>query len=134
MCISLCFLALHFPMYPFPLCFKFVASFFHQLLHIYICLHIWIYIPKYNISSSFNATCMHVFRTDHVALDNKSVQFSGEDHFLCPQPHTVACTSLCRVEAWWLLPSGLSWSSVSSLLSSHLGSNASEILFLWSFL
>lgn len=55
---------------PLPDSFKFMISFFINCycMHVYICLYI--HIAKQNLQSSHNATCMYIFRSDHLILDN----------------------------------------------------------------
>lgn len=47
----------------------------------HICLHI--YIPKYNLFSSYNVISMYAFRADHLALDNQLVVVFPRDGQLC---------------------------------------------------
>lgn len=35
----------------------------------YICIHLYIYIPKYSLLRPYTITCIHVFGADHLALD-----------------------------------------------------------------
>lgn len=40
---------------------------------IHICICIYIKIPTYNLLSLYNATCMYIFRANHLALNNQFV-------------------------------------------------------------
>lgn len=80
-----------------PLALKSMASFFTSCycIHSYIC--IFLYIPKYNLFSPYNVTCMRVFRTELLALDNRLVCsslgriISSAPSF--PQSPTVLCVN-----------------------------------------
>lgn len=53
------------------------------------------YIPKYNLLNLCHATCMYVFRDDHLALDNQLVYSSLKRAYLVPSsPQSPAV--LCR--------------------------------------
>lgn len=78
----------------------------------------------------YNATCMDVFRADHLSMDNHLMYSSPrEGHISHPQLFSIACSSSCRVEALCFSLSGLSCSSVSSLFSSYLGSHDGKTLW-----
>lgn len=69
------------PTYPCPLSWKFTASFFHQLLHVFANTYIFL-----NITCCVHIMLLntYVFSIDHLALDNKSVSSSLEIYFPAP--------------------------------------------------
>lgn len=56
--------------------------------------------PKYNLLSLFNVTCLCMtIHNDHLVLNNRLVSsFPGEDYFPHSQHPSFACSNLYRVE------------------------------------
>lgn len=48
--------------------------FFHQNYCMYTCICMRTYIPKYNLLSLYNVTCMYLFRADCLPLNDQSVR------------------------------------------------------------
>lgn len=69
------------------------------------CMHVCTCIPKYNPFSLCNATCMHVFRDDHLVLCNQLLCSS----LSCSQRSSFAYNSLYRFGPPWafLCPVGV---------------------------
>lgn len=44
-------------------------------VYVYVCIYVCVYIlvPKYVLSSTYNVTCMYIFRAGHLALGNQLV-------------------------------------------------------------
>jgi hypothetical protein len=51
---------------------------------------------------------VYVFKADHLALDTHRCAFLWGRQLSCAQLDSVACSSLCRVEASWASPQSLS--------------------------
>lgn len=58
--------------------------------------------------SLFSIKCMCIFKDDFWVLDNQVVCSSLEDYFFQFQHSSGACSSLCKVEAFWAFP-GTHW-------------------------
>lgn len=43
-----------------------------------ICIYIHIYTPKYKLLAPYNVTCMHVYKADHLVLNNEFVWYALE--------------------------------------------------------
>ena len=72
------------------------------VIWVFVCVCVCIYIPKYNLFSLYNVTCMYVFRADLTGIGKPiSVLFPGKGYFSCSQNSLVACSSIFRAEASW---------------------------------
>lgn len=63
---------------------------------VYMCLFIYLHIPKYNLFNLYKATCMYDFSTDHLELDKQCALPWRElplsfPAFLCPVGHVPWC-------------------------------------------
>lgn len=112
------FLLSKFPIYPSLLSFKLLA-FFISCCYMNICICLCIYIPTYILFSMFNVTCLYLFRTSRLILNNLLIVLPGEDCSSCSQLSLVVSSSLCGVEALWLLPSSL-WHDSCCPSSAHV--------------
>lgn len=62
----------------------------------YIYVYIFVYIPKYNLLSLYNVTCMCGFRAALSLLDNQKLSHS--------QCSLITCSPLCSIEVSWAFP------------------------------
>lgn len=73
-----------------------------------IYLFTYLYIPKYNLLSPYKVTCMYVFRTDYLALDNQLVCTSlGRATAPVPPPAPLLAPPLARALSFTQLPVSL---------------------------
>lgn len=108
----------------------FFINYYCIYIYIHICICLYRYILKYNLLSPYNVTCMCVFRTDCLALDNQLVCSSLGNNTIFSFPKftrllAVQCVRLCSHAI--SLPT-LAFSLVSSFFNSHLGGHVGENL------
>lgn len=83
--------------------FQIIGPCFSLIVLLYTCMYIH---PKYNLLGLYNFTCMYSFRAGHLVLDTSWYALSWRRLFHS-QHASLACASLCSIEALWALPCSL---------------------------
>lgn len=89
------------PINPSLLSFKFTVYSFINCYCMDICICAYLYIPKYNLFSPYNVTCMYIFRSDYLTL-NKQLVCSAMGYVMSPTLSFLSLSViLCKVETLW---------------------------------
>jgi hypothetical protein len=57
-----------------------------------VCVCVYEYIPKSNLLSPYNVTCVYVFRIDHLAMGEQLMCWKGPT---LPLPELLCCSLFC---------------------------------------